>query len=97
MILNSLLEDPLQETEVFQNLLCYYVNSTPYLQVLKLLNSPFKLERVLFPEQRLLFTAMPEAQLEIKTCKNGFLSGAERIPCDRLQVQESESLSPVNP
>lgn len=95
MILNSsLLEEQVKTDNAFPHILCFHSNSTPYLQIVKLINSKhFELERVLFPQERLMFTAAPEAQLEITTCQNGFPGRPERIFCDRLQVQVSESRS----
>ncbi|WP_254564305.1 DUF1830 domain-containing protein [Oscillatoria sp. HE19RPO] len=95
MLLNSnLLEEQVKTDNAFPHILCFYRNSTPYLQILKLINSKdFELERVLFPQERLMFTAVPEAQLEITTCQKGVPGRPERISCDRLQVQVSDSRS----
>ncbi len=91
---SSLLEEQVKTDNAFPHILCFYRNSTPYLQILKLINSKdFELERVLFPQERLMFTAVPEAQLEITTCQNGLPGRPDRISCDRLQVQVSESRS----
>ncbi|MCT7982458.1 DUF1830 domain-containing protein [Laspinema sp. A4] len=94
MILNSSREEQVKKDITFSHILCFHCNSTPYLQIIKLINSKdFELERVLFPQERLMFTAVAEAQLEITTCKNGFPGRPERISCDRLQVEVSESRS----
>lgn len=94
MKLNSPVEEQVKTDDTFPKILCSYTNSTPYLQIIKLMNSKFfELERVLFPQQRLMFTADPEAQLEITTCQNGFPGRPERIACDRLEVQVAESRS----
>lgn len=45
---------------------CCYVNVTLQLQFIRITNIPhFYLERVVFPGERLLFEAVPDAQLEI--------------------------------
>ncbi|MBO0351495.1 DUF1830 domain-containing protein [Phormidium pseudopriestleyi FRX01] len=94
MRLNSSLEEQVKTDDTFQHILCFHSNSTPYLQIIKLINSQdFELERVLFPQERLMFTAVPEAQLEITTGQNGLNGRPERIACDRLQVHVSESCS----
>ncbi|AFY82889.1 DUF1830 domain-containing protein [Oscillatoria acuminata] len=94
MLLNSRLEEEVKTNDAFPHILCFHSNSTPYLQIIKLINSKdFELERVLFPQERLMFTAVPEAQLEITTCQNGIPGRPECISCDRLQVQVSESRS----
>jgi hypothetical protein len=91
---SSLLEEQVKTDNASSHILCFHSNSTPYLQIIKLINSKdFKLERILFPHERLMFTAVPEAQLEITTCQNGLPGRPERISCDRLQVQVSESRS----
>lgn len=70
--------------------LCCYINTTNSLQVARITNIPhWWFERVVFPGQRLLFEAVPDAQLEIHT---GAASGSilsDKIPCDRLCVCES--------
>lgn len=49
-------------------ILCSYVNATNVLQIVRITNIPnWHFERVVFPGQRLLFEALPEAQLEIHT------------------------------
>ena len=94
MLLNSTLEEKVKNDHAFPHILCFHSNSTPYLQIIKLINSKdFELERVLFPQERLMFTAATEAQLEITICQNGFPGRPERISCDRLQVDVSESHS----
>lgn len=92
MILNTNRKEQLQKTDSFPHILCFHRNSTPYLQMVKLMGSKnHQLERVLFPQDRLMFTAVPEAQLEIITCQNGLASMPERISCAHLQVHSSES------
>ncbi|MCT7975500.1 DUF1830 domain-containing protein [Laspinema olomoucense] len=95
MILTSRLEEQVKTDDAFYpHILCFHSNLTPYLQIIKLINSKdFELRRVLFPQERLMFTAVPEAQLEITTCQDGIPGRPERISCDRLQVQVSESRS----
>ena len=47
-------------------ILCCYVNATSKIQVARVTNIPnWYFERVVFPGQRLLFEAVPEALLEI--------------------------------
>lgn len=94
MLLNKNLEEQVEKNHNLPHILCFHSNSTPYLQLIKLINSKdFELERVLFPQERLMFTAVPEAQLEITTCKQGSPGKPERISCDRLQVEVCESHS----
>ncbi len=71
-------------------ILCYYINSTAQIQQARVANIPnWLFERVLFPGQRLLFDAIPDAMLEIHTCSTLGEILLQRIPCFRLQVHES--------
>ncbi len=83
-------------------ILCCYINVTAQIQLIRIPNIPnLSLERVVFPGERLMFEAVPEAQLEIRSSQNiTFI-----IPCQNLQVSEilrnkktsteSPSLTPV--
>lgn len=68
-------------------MLCCYVNATSKMQVVRITNiHNWYFERVVFPGQRLMFEALPEAQLEIHT---GLMASAilsDTIPCERLIV-----------
>jgi hypothetical protein len=91
MKINLAPQDSLKEGENPEDILCFYTNITPYIQIVELINtSRFKFERVLFPQERLMFTAVAAAELAVKTCYLGVPINRERIPCDRLQVQSSE-------
>lgn len=82
-ILDSLPSD--QDAEA---ILCCYVNSTRKAQIVRISNiSHWCLERTVFPGQRLLFEAVPEAQLEIHTSSMVSAVLADTIPCERLQVE----------
>ena len=67
--------------------LCCYTNATSKIQIARITNIPnWYFERVVFPGQRLVFEAMPQALLEIHS---GMMSAilADTIPCDRLYVE----------
>ncbi|MBD2742401.1 DUF1830 domain-containing protein [Coleofasciculus sp. FACHB-1120] len=70
-------------------ILCCYINSTNQIQIARIINiSDWYFERVVFPKERLLFEALPYAQLEIHT---GMMSATillDKIPCDHLRVKE---------
>src|ERR687885_657615 len=71
-------------------ILCCYVNATSQIQIARITNIPnWYFERVVFPGQRLVFEAMPEALLEIHTGMMASAILSDRIPCDRLQVDEN--------
>lgn len=66
-------------------ILCCYVNVTAQIQVIRIQNIPnLHLERVVFPRERLMFEAVPEAQLEIRNSQNITVI----VPCQNLQVSE---------
>ena len=69
--------------------LCYYGNFTSQVQIARIKNIPnLKFERVVFPGDRLLFEALPEAQLEVYISKTGSEILLNKISCDRLRVNE---------
>lgn len=72
-----------------QKLLCCYVNATSKIQVARITNiANWYFERVVFPGQRLVFEALPEAQLEIHTGMMASSILSDRIPCSELSLQE---------
>ncbi|MEA5507110.1 DUF1830 domain-containing protein [Halotia wernerae UHCC 0503] len=80
--------DPLPP-EQSGNILCCYVNATSKIQVARISNiSNWYFERVVFPGQRLIFEAPPEAQLEIHTGMMASAILSDNIPCDRLAVDQ---------
>jgi len=73
-----------------ERILCYYVNVTNRLQMAQIKNIPgLRFERLIFPRQRLLFEAIPEAMLEIYTQITANSTPTERISCFRLQVNRN--------
>ena len=78
-------------------ILCCYVNATSQIQIARITNIPnWYFERVVFPGQRLVFEAMPAAALEIHTGMMASAILSDKIPCDRLQINEGP-YSNVNP
>ena len=70
-------------------ILCWYLNNTNKVQIARITNIPnWYFERTVFPGERFLFEALPEAQLEV--CRSGETGAivCERILCDRLRVEE---------
>jgi hypothetical protein len=69
-------------------MLCYYANHTENMQNLRMKNwesKPF--ERIVFPKQRILFTAMPQAYLEISTNYAGKGTVSRQVSCDTLRIE----------
>ena len=70
-------------------ILCSYINLTSRIQVIRITNAPkLQFERVIFPGQRLLFEAVPEAKLEVQLSE--LIS--KSIPCQQLQVTQNYEL-----
>ena len=79
--------DPLP-SDARNPLLCCYVNATSKIQIARITNVPnWYFERVVFPGQRLVFEALPQAQLEIHSGAMASAILADTIPCDRLRVE----------
>ncbi len=70
-------------------ILCWYLNTTNKMQIARITNIPnWYFERTVFPGERLLFEAVPSAQLEVCRCAETGTIVCERILCDRLRVEE---------
>ncbi len=83
--------DPLPP-EQSKKILCCYINATSKIQVARISNIPnWYFERVVFPGQRLVFEAPKEAQLEIHTGMMASAILSDKIPCDRLAINEITS------
>ncbi|MCU0547013.1 MAG: DUF1830 domain-containing protein [Oscillatoriaceae cyanobacterium Prado104] len=73
-------------------ILCYYANVTNKIQVVRIENIPnWYFEKVVFPGQRLMFEALPEAILEIHTGAVASAILSDKIPCYVLRVIEEVS------
>jgi Domain of unknown function (DUF1830) len=71
------------------SMLCCYVNTTSQIQIARISNiSNWYFERVVFPGQRLIFEALPEALLEVHTGMMASAILSDTIPCTRLWIQE---------
>ncbi len=76
-------------TNYFNSVLCVYGNATSQIQIVQLMSVPnLNFKRVVFPGQRLLFKALPNAQLEIHTASIDREITSDRITCNCLQVDE---------
>ncbi len=78
--------------------LCYYVNATSQLQMVRISHPVTgRFERMIFPGQRLLFEASPDALLEIHAHRATSPSLLAQIPCQQLRVQENLALTADRP
>jgi Domain of unknown function (DUF1830) len=83
--------DPLP-TDSNSPCLCCYVNATSQMQIARITNiANWYFERVVFPGQRLLFEALPEAHLEIHTGMMASSILSDTIPCVDLRLAEEFS------
>jgi Domain of unknown function (DUF1830) len=85
--MNMTLTQVISEREA--RILCWYLNTTNQIQIARITNIPnWYFERTVFPGERFMFEALPQAQLEV--CRSVETGGivCERILCDRLRVQE---------
>ncbi len=80
-------------------ILCCYINATSQIQIARITNiQNWYFERVVFPGQRLVFEAMPQAQLEIHTGMMASAILSDTISCQRLKVTtEPETDSESDP
>ncbi len=67
--------------------LCCYLNSTHKMQLVRLSDkNNCRLEKVVFPLERLLFEANPNKKLEVYVEQNGREILQENIDCNNLQI-----------
>lgn len=75
------------------SILCFYINPTSQIQNVRITNIPsFYWERIVFPGQQVIFTAVMSAILEIHT-SDTTIAGSEQIPCHHLHIDETTSKS----
>lgn len=76
-------------SERADRIFCCYVNTTSQIQIARISNiTNWYFERVIFPGQRLIFEAPPEAQLEIHTGKVSSAILSDNLSCIDLQIKE---------
>jgi len=74
------------------HILCCYVNTTTSIQVARITNiENWYFERVIFPGQRLIFEAFPEAMLEIHSGMMASAILADQIRCSELAVNTPQT------
>jgi predicted metallopeptidase len=77
-----------------QRLVCSYRNNSESIQIARITNIPnWYFERVVFPQEYLLFEATPSARLEIyQEDEPEAVKLVTKILCDRLCISEPEPL-----
>lgn len=70
---------------------CFYLNDTSQIQIIRINNTPdMYWEKVVFPGQRLIFEATPEARLKIYSSRNSFAILSDVISCQQLMIHSEE-------
>jgi hypothetical protein len=69
-----------------QRLLCRYSNTTERTQIIRVADISSWYERVVFPGEGLLFEALPEAYLEIRSTETQETTLADKISCSKLAI-----------
>ncbi|MEN9225217.1 MAG: DUF1830 domain-containing protein [Thermostichus sp. HHBFW_bins_43] len=88
--------DAIPDKKRSERITCSYINATSSIQVARITNiDNWYFERVVFPGQRLIFEAVPEAKLEIHTGMMASSILADTIPCEKLRVRETEPVTVV--
>lgn len=66
---------------------CFYVNTTNKIQIIRTINTSPRLEKVVFPGQRLIFEANSDASLEVYSSEDSTAtSPSQIISCSRLRL-----------
>ncbi|WP_299407713.1 DUF1830 domain-containing protein [Acaryochloris sp. IP29b_bin.148] len=72
-------------------MLCSYVNQTPFLEIIRISNiQNWYFEKVVFPQQRILFTCDLQGILEIYSSEFSTALLVDKIACQLLQVKTTE-------
>ena len=73
-------------------ILCCYINHTSRIKIARIKNiSNWYFERVVFPGEKLLFEALPEARLEIFVTNFSTVALVEITLCARLAVKDLQA------
>ena len=76
-------------SELSGRILCCYVNETSMMHIARIVNiTNWYFERTVFPGERLLFEALPEAELEIWQSVETGAVAFNKFLCDELRVEE---------
>lgn len=77
--------DPVPNSEA--EITCLYVNATNKVQIIRITNiQNWYFERVVFPGQRLIFTAVLGSLLEVHTGMMASSILSDTIPCKELEI-----------
>lgn len=92
--MNQLFQTP--PSEYNERILCCYVNGTSNTLVAKVTNIPnWNFERVVFPNERFLFEALPTAELEIHRNTPSGKVLSDKVTCNYLRVNDLSNTIPT--
>lgn len=75
-----------------ERIICCYINQTRHIEIARISNvEDWYFERVVFPGERLLLEAIPEAHLEVYAMLWSNVILINRIRCIRLDVEELQA------
>ena len=78
-------------TQQISKTLCYYFNSSNKIQLIRLWNGEnYSLEKIIFPQQRILFEAQPEGILEVHIKREDEQLLESIFTCNNLKVKQSQ-------
>ena len=83
-------------TQPISKILCYYINSSCKMQLIRVTQSlNLNSEKIVFPQQRVFFEAIPQGQLEVHTDLVAHPRFVQKIPCQSLQVNQVPQQQPT--
>lgn len=72
-------------------MLCSYINQTPFLEIVRISNvKNWYFEKVIFPQQHILFSCQAQAVLEVYSSEFSTALLVDKISCELLQVEATE-------
>lgn len=74
-------------------ILCKYKNQSQRMQIVKISNINYwYLEKVIFSQEFLLFSAPRQAKLEIYNSENAEIMLEDKIPCEQLKIPQKSMI-----
>lgn len=85
----------MHQNNYHHKIICYYFNASKKMQIIKLTIPGFSYEKVVFPQQRLLFEAWPNSFLEVHRQTFTGTDLVDKVRCQSLQVLNQENVKEV--
>ncbi len=75
--------------QTISKILCYYTNSSPKMQLIRVTQSlNLNSEKIVFPQERVLFEAIAQGQLEVYNTSVSDSKCVQKISCQNLEVNQ---------